>query len=305
MHRAIDVKIANFFRRCFSYYIRMREVPPVDPEIIKDEMWLANFDENQICFQHSLNDEIKITLYKDSLLCKFIFFSFEEAEIAFLKKFLSKGNIFFDIGANIGLFSLYAANIVGDEGKVHGFEPTPTTFSRLKENVDLNSYTNVISKNIGLSNLNQTLQFHISTNGYDAWNSFANLNELVNSETIQIPTITLDQYIVDNQIKHIDLMKIDVEGWELNVLKGATKLLTSSDAPTLLVEFTETNAFAAGYYCGELFDYVQSFGYKWYSYDVKTNSLQPQIKKLHYPYENLIAIKNMDNCLKRIGNPLF
>ncbi|MBB3188404.1 FkbM family methyltransferase [Microbacter margulisiae] len=302
MHKAIDVKIANFCRRWLSYYIRKRE-KTIDPEAIKETTWLANFTQNSDYFQHKLDDNIKIILYKDSLLCKYIYFSFEETEIMFLRKFLSPGDCFYDIGANIGLYTLYAANIVGIQGTVYAFEPAPSTFSRLEKNIQLNSYSNVILENIGLSNSKEILPFHLSTNGYDAWNSFANLNELNNSNITNVHTITLDEYDETNQIQHIDLMKIDVEGWELNVLKGASKLLASTEAPVLLVEFTETNAFAAGYYCGELFDYVKSFGYNWYSYDKDTNRLQLQEKKLHYPYENIIAIKDIEVCYKRIGNP--
>ncbi len=297
----LDVKIANFFRRVFSYYVlkRMPIKPVVDPELEKTENWLKNFH-SEDHFEHNLAENIKIILYKDSRLCKLIYGSFEETEICFLKKFLRKGDCFFDIGANIGLFSLHASNIIGENGKIFAFEPTPVTFDRLKKNIDINKFLNINAENIGLSDATGVVKFNVSNNGFDAWNSFATLVDAGECTEIQVPTNTLDNYISISETEKIDLIKLDVEGWELNVLKGATRLLSTPNSPVLLVEFTETNAFAAGYYCGELFDFVKSFGYEWYAYNAESNELIIQQKKLHYPYENLIAIKDLSVCFERL-----
>lgn len=300
MKKPIDVRAANYLKRKLNAYINLRYVP-IDPEKEKENRWLSNFDENANSFVYQLETDIKITLFKDSILCKLIYFSFEDAETTFVRRFLKKEDVFFDVGANIGLFSLYAANKVSNEGQVYAFEPAPVTYQRLKNNIELNKLSNVKSENIGLSSNETKLKFNVSLTGYDAWNSFAELNEVGETETIEVPVISLDGYIEKNNITKIDLIKIDVEGWELNVMKGATNLLSQENAPVLLVEFTETNAFSAGYYCGELFDYVKTFGYEWYSYSMETNELTKQQKKLHYPYENLIAIKNIEDCLIRIN----
>ena len=299
MKRPIDVKIANYLRKQLIEYINLR-VKPIDIEEEQNKRWLANFNGGNESFVHQLHDDIIINLYKDSILCKYIYISFEEAEIIFLNKFLKKGDVFFDIGANIGLFSLNASKVVEKEGKVYSFEPAPTTFLRLKENIEINQYKNVVIENVGLSEKKDKLKFNVSVSGYDAWNSFTKLNDVGEFNSIEVPVISLDSYIQENKISRIDLIKIDVEGWELFVLKGVTNLLKSDNAPVLMIEFTETNTFAAGYYCGELFDYVKSFGYEWYSYNVETNELIKEQKKLHYPYENLIAIKDLDACYKRL-----
>jgi|GEM_PF-1148876 len=299
MKKPIDVRAANYLKRKLDAYINLRYVP-IDPEKEKENGWLSNFNEEIGSFIHRLEANVQITLFRDSILSKLIYFSFEDTEITFIRKFLKAGDIFFDVGANIGLFSLYAANKVTNAGKVFSFEPAPITYQRLMSNVVLNELVNVKSENIGLSSNEAILKFNVSLTGYDAWNSFAELNEIGETETIEVPVISLDRYIQKNNITKIDLIKIDVEGWELNVMKGAINLLSQENAPVLLVEFTETNAFAAGYYCGELFDFVKSFGYEWYSYDKETNELIPQEKKLHYPYENLIAIKNIKEVIVRL-----
>ncbi len=300
MKYSIDIQIANFLRRCFAYYIRKR-THTIDTETGQEEYWLSHFSNQQDSFVHNLSNDAKITLFKDSLLCKYIYFSFEETEINFLRRFLQPGDCFFDIGANIGLFTLHASPTVGNTGFIYAFEPTPVTYARLQNNIILNNFQNIKAENIGLSSSIETVEFHVANNGYDAWNSIASLNQLEDCSIIKINTNTIDNYILANNIQHVDLIKLDVEGWEYNVLKGAHDLMSKPDSPVMLVEFTETNAFAAGYYCGELFDYVKSFGYEWYSFDMGTNTLNLQQKKLHYPYENLIAIKDLNSCYNRLG----
>ncbi len=300
MKKPIDVRLVNFLRKRLGDYINLR-IKPIDIEEENNKKWLSNFNEENDSFIHRLNDEIKINLYKSSLLCKYIYFSFEEAEIAFLKKYLKKGDVFFDIGANIGLFTLHASRKVGNEGRVYSFEPTPLTYNRLLDNIELNNIKNATVENIGLSEKKDILKFNISLSAYDAWNSFANLNDVGDFNSMEVPVISIDQYLIDNKIDRVDLVKIDVEGWELFVLKGSLHLLSPDNAPVLMIEFTETNAFSAGYYCGELFDYVESFGYNWYSYNAEDNILVQQVKKLHYPYENLIAIKDINTVLSRLN----
>ena len=297
--KSIDVKVAIFFKRALNYYINKRTYKK--PEPTHEEIWEnLPFVNNELT--HALNNTTNIILNQDSVLCKLIYFGFEKNEIDFVSLFLKEGDVFFDIGANIGLFSLYASKIVGQKGSVIAFEPTPETYRRLLKNLKSNNCYNVKTFNIGLSDNLGVLNFNTSNTGHDAWNSFAKLNELSDSKTIEVEVDTLDDFIAKTKISNISLVKLDVEGWEKFVLKGACKLLESPSAPPFLVEFTEENAFAAGYYCGEVYDYLMEFGYSWYKYDRINNQLIKQSKQLHYPYENLIAIKSIENCIKRLEN---
>jgi FkbM family methyltransferase len=256
----LDVQIADILRRFFQFYIRKRrnQSPEVE-EITEEEKWLNNFTEGRDFFEFILSENIKIYLYKDSYFSKLIYYSFEETEINFINSFLQPGDCFFDIGANIGLFSLHASTKISDIGCIYAFEPTPTTYERLLKNIVLNNFENIKTENIGMSDSVDTVTFYISNNGYDAWNSIVPLPELDNYSKITVNTTTIDNYIKSKLIKHVDLVKVDVIGWELKVLKGAFDLMSRDDAPVLMVEFTEENAFSSGYYCGELFDYVNHF----------------------------------------------
>jgi FkbM family methyltransferase len=277
--------------------------PPSTSIQMNDKLWESLFT-NDDSFIYNIHDEIKIILYRDSILCKNIYFGYEEDEIAFTRKYLKKRDIFFDIGANVGLYSLSNSKIVGDGGQIFAFEPTPNTFVRLQQNIQLNRLTNIQPFNIGLSNQKATMDLHISRDGHDAWNSFVITEFLKGTVTIKVNVDTLDSFLDTNAIRKVDLIKIDVEGWEKFVLQGANKLLQREDSPVFLIEFTETNTYAAGYSPGEIYDFMTDSGYKWYSYNSQKNKLIREKKKSHYPYENLIAVKNMEDCQKRIENVL-
>jgi FkbM family methyltransferase len=296
---AIDTRIAKFIIRRLDKYVKNR-AQKKDSKLYKK--WLGNFNSDNK-FRFFLEEGLEIYMFKDSILSYRIFKGFEETELIFLKRFLKRGDIFFDLGANIGIFSLNAAKAIGEEGTAHAFEPTPETFSRLEMNVELNRYENIIKcNNIGLSETPGFLKMNISTEGYDAWNTFAASTEEFLNKTISVPVDTLDNYIIRNniKIKDISLVKVDVEGWEVFVFKGAKEMLKSEDAPPLLVEFTETNAFAAGTSCYELYDFIKSYGYNWYTYDDKNNKLIPEPKRIHYPYNNLLAIKNYNEVFDKL-----
>jgi len=283
-----DLRIAEFIKKVINFYIKKRVTYR---SRIKDAEWLELFH-NKDNFIFNLDDKLKILLFKDDLLSRLIYNSFEKAEIDFLKYFLKEEDVFLDIGANIGLFSLYASNIVGESGKIFAFEPTPKTFVRLNSNIELNKKQNIVALNIGLSNEDGLVDFNVSNDGYDAWNSIVDLDILVNRNKIKIKFKTLDSFIEEYDLRKISLVKLDVEGWEKFVLQGSHRLLSKTDAPVFLVEFAEKNAFKAGYYCNEVFDLMESYGYSWFSYSSINNKLIKEKRRLHYPYINLIAIKN-------------
>lgn len=275
-----------------------------DLKIIRlDRKWNLLFKEDNK-FVSKLNDSLFIYHYQDSVLSRLVYNSFEEAEISFIRNYLKTSDVFIDIGANIGLFSLHAAQIVGKSGKVHAFEPTPVTFSRLEQNINLNNFNDIIkSNNIGISDEKDNLKLNISLDGHDAWNTFANASDVPFEKQLIIPVDTLDSYLNRSNIKpeSIALIKIDVEGWEVAVINGAIETLNGQNSPVLLIEFSENNLFAANTCSFMLYDIVTSLGYRWYTYDSINNCLIPEQKRQHYYYNNLIAIKNLELAQTRLS----
>lgn len=268
-------------------YIKKKKL---ELEKYNDEIWNDKFkNSNKIIY--NLTEKSSIYLYNDSVLSRLIFDGFEKEEIDFLTQNLKNGDIFIDIGANVGLFSLLASPLVGNSGKVIAFEPSPVTFERLKENIEYNKFENVEIVNKGISDKEGVLSINLYEEGYDAWNSFApspeNFNKALKKHDVVVTTL-------DNELRNIDkskikLIKIDVEGWEKFVLNGAKDILENY-APIIMMEFTESNTFSAGYMVQELYDIMVEKGYTWYEF--VEGKLLPSPKKIHYPYNNLFAIKN-------------
>lgn len=131
------------------------------------------------------------------------------------KNIIKKGNIIFDIGANVGLYSVLSSRLVGDFGKVFSFEPSPDSFQLLKENIKLNNLKNVIAINKGVSNRKHTKKLFV----YPAdpkQNSFFKKSKMKNF--IKVNCITLKEIIEKNKIKSIDVLKMDCEGAEYEIL---------------------------------------------------------------------------------------
>jgi FkbM family methyltransferase len=229
-----------------------------------------------------------------------IYEGFENSEIDFLNAFLSAGDCFIDIGANVGLFSLYASKKVGSAGSVISFEPSRITYDRLLENLELNGITNVRPFKLGLSDRDELLELNVSADGHDAWNTFvkSDENKFSSKEAVQVKPF--DSFSEEYSINSgdISLIKLDVEGFEINVLKGALNLLSKENAPVFMVEFTDNNSISAGHCCHELYKLMLQYGYFWYTYDATSKKLKPEPMRLNYPYNNLIAVKNGANNQK-------
>lgn len=251
-----------------------------------DQKWADRFEGNEFFIEQFSG--VDMYFYKDSLLSKIIHDGHEAQEIEFVKGVLNEGDVFIDIGSNIGLFSLIAAPILGEQGMILAFEPTPYIFNRFQENSQLNGFKNIECRNIGLSDKKGTMSLHTSENGYDAWNSFAPGTDNKLGRTIEVEVSTLDEELEDLDKDRIKLVKIDVEGWEKFVLLGGETFFKKY-SPYVMIEFTELNTFNAGYPVHDIYDILVDWGYKWYR--MESNELVPESRKFRYPHVNLIAKK--------------
>lgn len=297
----IDLHIADFLLKRLTIYRNWRTLKSYHYKTWLERFNFENLFGSADSIPFSLPNGVRIMLYKDNILSKEIFKGFEEDELDFLNHFLHAGDTFLDIGANVGLFSIYAANKVGNTGHVHAFEPSSTTYGRLQENIQLNSFSQIIeSFHQGLSSEKGALQLSIANTGFDAFNSFAapTLGGLASYE--EVPVTTLDEHMMQHNLApgQIALAKIDVEGWEVEVLKGAKNTLGSSDAPVLIIEFTEMNARNAGTTCAELSYCLRDLGYTLYTYNRANSTLKLEPFGKSYDYMNLIAIKGDREVLK-------
>jgi hypothetical protein len=158
-----------------------------------------------------------------------------EAEMRWFLAKMKEGDLFVDVGANIGVYALHAARRVGEKGKVFAFEPTPETFSDLQKNVQSNRCLNVICEKIALANQNG--EGCLVECGRAASNRISLLPLAGNHETISIRT--LDDYCQTNMIRRVDFIKVDIEGGEADFFSGGIKTL-KKDKPVILFESAHT-----------------------------------------------------------------
>ena len=168
---------------------------------------------------------------KDSLLLS-INKIYEKNETNFVKDSVNKGDVVIDIGANIGYYTLMFAKLVGDTGKIYSFEPDPRNFLILEKNIQINGYNNVILEKKAVSNKLGKSTLYVNENS--AGSSMHKPNNVVNQ--IYVDLITLDNYFEVNTITP-DFIKIDIEGYELNALKGMESILQSSDKTKIMIEY--------------------------------------------------------------------
>lgn len=179
-----------------------------------------------------------------------------------LNKYLCQGDTFIDIGANFGLHTLYAAKLVGIKGNVFAFEPVASNLNLLQRHIALNAVEHqvkVVPKAVSNSS-EPFLNFYLPT---DEVAVTASLSPAVNNgKNVQVANVRLDDFWQNIDLP-IQLIKIDVEGAELEVLRGAENLLKKWK-PNLLIE---VHGFALpnfGTNLAEFREFLASFGYTEY-----------------------------------------
>jgi FkbM family methyltransferase len=174
--------------------------------------------------------------------------TYELSKLNLLCKFLRAGQVMYDVGANVGLYTLLGSRIVGSEGSIYAFEPLSENCRLLERHLELNHITNCRVINAAASN-------HAGIRKFDTTNG-ALMGRLSDSGETSVQTLDLDSFwMAEPGSRRPQFLKIDVEGAEMDVLRGASSLL-SACAPGLLLAThgPEVHAKCNGY--------LASLGYK-------------------------------------------
>lgn len=163
-----------------------------------------------------------------------------------------------DIGANVGLYSLYAKHLPNSQ--FYSYEPYKFTYDLLNDNIKLNNITNVQTYNIGLSDKKGKTILNVCLSGDGANTMGANPLRFNNPYPIEVETDTLDNIFYNNNIK-VNFIKIDTEGWEYNILKGGEKTINKYK-PIIQLEYNETNMKQCDINPEQLLNYINELGYK-------------------------------------------
>ena len=157
---------------------------------------------------------------------------YETATFEFLRRNCRLGTTFLDCGAHIGLFAVVGAQLVGETGKVFSFEPTPNTREVLEEVVRLNDCQQIVEVRAeAISKESGTATF------FDTGDQVSNANSLVRTQRheagLSVPTVSIDDFVAERNLK-VGVIKIDVEGAELDALRGAFETLRTQRPPLSL-----------------------------------------------------------------------
>ncbi len=210
-----------------------------------------------------------------------------------LLKIIKPGDICWDIGANIGFYTCLLAVQVGNSGTVVAFEPASRTCGYLHENVSLNRFTNVTVINKGLGDTQEQRHLHYSEAGLaEGTASLKYTDGRTASERV-----TLDA--IDNltcELPVPDFIKIDVEGYQLEVLRGGAHYL-KTHAPLLMAELKDVGETNRAIF-GEIEDYVADLGYQ--LYEIKKHSIPRRERLSDTATRNFFLVKENSRAFSRI-----
>ncbi len=185
-----------------------------------------------------------------------------------MKKYLKKGGVFMDVGANIGYLTAVGAGLVGKEGEVHSFEPVPQYFLKLENLRDLNPDYRIMVNKCALGETPATADLRLSTDNNIGWNTMvpAIVNKKGAREILKVPVCRLDDYIKEKGLNKVTLIKIDVEGFEFPVLKGLGNYFSQTpQRPVVICEINPFVCLSMGYSLADIMKYMKKYGYNSYN----------------------------------------
>lgn len=214
----------------------------------------------------------------------------EFEDMAFLLHSIRNEDLFLDVGANVGSYTVLASAVVG--AKTFTFEPVPSTFNILQKNIEINHIENLVTAyNNGVGDTHGTLRF---TNLGDTVNHVITDVD-TNQSFTEVEVITLDNILTSTTSPII--MKLDVEGFEKNVLIGAEKLLNNHLLKAIIIELNGC-CHRYGVQEQEIHTLLLNAGFKTYDYAPFERKLSP-IPNFHNE-ENTIYIKDLDWVKNRV-----
>lgn len=219
---------------------------------------------------------------------------YDEFETKTLKKIIKTDDVVFDIGANIGYYTLIFARLVGRSGKVFSFEPESTNFELLKKNAKINGYTNIEFFCKAISNSNKTTKLFLDKKNKGGHSL---IDKIEDRESIEIKSIRIDDYFKN---QNIDFVKIDIEGFEFEAIKGMSELLEKSNNVKIMTEFNPYLLKKSEIEPEEYIKLLKNLGFTIYNLDKKKRSVIPinlndflrKYSSKNQDSTNLLCVKN-------------
>jgi FkbM family methyltransferase len=227
------------------------------------------------------NEEIGVSIFVSGC--------YEPNEFWVLDRILSAGKTFVDVGANTGLYSLFAARKVGSRGVVLAMEPSSREFARLRRNIEVNDFRNVRLFQLAISDAEGSAELSVAAwpkGGHNTLGAFGYDTQLSGKELVA--TVSLDELLRRENVGRVDAIKLDIEGAELLALRGAKETLVR-DRPALLLELSDRTLGPQGFSSSQVWDFLCEIGYQVYQFHDRTGLLLPARKRATFDGENVVA----------------
>ncbi len=213
-----------------------------------------------------LKADVRLTCDLGQFIQRHVFFfgSYEREACELWVECAKRAAVIFDVGANIGVYSLLAAT-ANSKARVHAFEPTPEVLTTFQQNVELNKLPNIIINAIAVGKQNGTASLH-KCRGVDGSNegmNFITENDGLQPEAEEtVRLVSLNAYCETNGIEQIDLMKIDIEGGEYNAFVGAESLIRKQAIKCIFFGLSEWAANRNGHSTRDIKRLLLDAGYR-------------------------------------------
>jgi FkbM family methyltransferase len=237
-------------------------------------------------------DHLQLTLYPGNETSRSVFVTgrYEPNEFSLLSKVLKPGMTFMDVGANLGLYTLYAARKVGAAGCVLAIEPSSREMAILKGNVESNALNNVRLQLVALLDHASEVELLVArpqNSGHNTLGAFGYNTALDHREKIQAQR--LDDVVQAEGLRRIDVIKMDIEGAELGALRGAVDTLRQYH-PLLLLELSDRLLQHQKASSAEVLALLAQHSYRIYGFESRTGLPVPLEQKSYFDSENIIAV---------------
>jgi FkbM family methyltransferase len=215
-------------------------------------------------------DKMLVVLPEPLSLQVFLLGFNEEGLTRMVLEYLDEGDVFIDVGAHFGYYTLLGSLLVGNRGQVHSFEPTPSTCQILRRNTNNNH--NVVINSYALYSESKNLSFNDFGVVYSLSNTLTNARPEGNGlgkstpQKITVEAIRLDDYVKNQGIKKVDFVKIDAEFAEFEILQGMTRTI-SLMRPLISIEIGDANIPAGIKSSREVITWLCQKGYEAYEYN--------------------------------------
>lgn len=229
-------------------------------------VWLADIFNYRFPIQTKLFNGMRIKVDWNDLGVGFKIYQngvYEQNTVQIISRLLKPGYIFMDAGAHCGQYTLIASGYVGETGQVHSFDPDPETFKLLSESVTLNNLANVHLNQLALSSQEGIRRLYFASSHCTGASSLSTPYTYPDV-SCEVQCTTIDSYIHQNNFEEVDLLKIDIEGHEIEALKGGSCLFYSKNIPIIITEFNEQSQNYFGSTCKDLAYFLIQRNYELY-----------------------------------------